>query len=71
MFRHIGCKGTCGSGRCSEWMLARLKTVAKEVEILVADEDLEPGLIADLTGLEKDVVGAHSVVRGGHIFYFR
>lgn len=70
MFRHKECKGTCGSMRCSEWLLVRLATVVKEVEILEA-EGLHPRQIAELTDLEKDVHGATSTVRGGHIFSFR
>lgn len=68
MFRHKECKGTCGSSRCSEWMLVRLATVSKQVEILES-EGLSARLIAELTDLEKDVVGANSTVRGGHLYF--
>ena len=68
MFRHKNCTG-CGSSKCETNMLMRLSTVAEPISVLEAEYDLDPRTIAELTGLEKDVVGPHMTVRGGHIFY--
>ena len=68
MFRHTNCKGACGSSQCTEWVLARLSTVAEPISVLEAEYGLDPRTIAELTGLEKDVVGPNTVFRGGYPF---
>ena len=68
MFRHKNCTG-CGSSKCETNMLMRLSTVAEPISVIEAEYGLDPRTIAELTGLEKDVVGPNMVYRGGYPFF--